>query len=97
MNEELLFSLCDIKRQVNTLLSETEKDITKNMNDDNKKGYDFAKKTIFSLLEHVISVGEDEDHIIVNMTGLDKDINYEECDLHDLLEMFGCRVIAQRQ
>jgi hypothetical protein len=96
MNEELLFSLCDIKRQVETMLTDADKDITSRMNEDNRRGYDFGTLTVLNILENVLTIGEDEDHVIVNKTGLDKNLNYEECDLHDLLEKFDSRAIATR-
>jgi hypothetical protein len=96
MNEELLFSLCDIKRQVETMLTDADKDITSRMNEDNRRGYDFGVATVLNILENVLVIGEDEDHVIVNKTGLDKNLNYEECDLHDLLEKFDSRAIATR-
>lgn len=97
MYDELMFTACNIKRQVEKLLKEVEPNILGDMNDDNKKGYDFGVKTIFSLLENVISAGEDGGEVLVNKTDLDEELDYEELDLHDLLEMFDCRVIAERK
>jgi hypothetical protein len=91
-----MFNLCDIRRQVEKVLKDAEIDIIGNMNEDNKKGYDFGVKTMLSILEQVIGVGEDEDSILVNKTGLSKDVDYEECDLHDLLEKFDGRIVVNR-
>jgi hypothetical protein len=66
------------------------------MNEDNRKGYDYGVKTILDILENIISVGEDDDSILVNKTGLDKSLDFDECDLHDLLEEFGARTVAYR-
>lgn len=95
-NNELIFTVCDVKKQVTKILKDAETDILADMNEENRKGYDFGISTILNILENVISVAEEEDGILVNKTGITEDIDFEECDLHDLLNKFDGRVTAER-
>lgn len=52
---------------------------------------------MLSILRQIIRAAEMDDEILVHSDKIADENELEEFDLHDLLELYGCRVVANLQ
>lgn len=93
MNEEMMFTVCNVPKFLEEQMRKV-KDIS-NMNEDNMKGYEYAVETMLSILKQTIHALEMDGEIFVHSDKINPEHELEEFDLHELLELCGCRVVAQ--
>lgn len=97
MNEEMMFTACNIPKFLEEQMNKMKDTIASDMNEDNLKGYEYAVETMLSILRQTIYAAEIDDEILVHSDKIADENDVEEFDLHDLLELYGCRVVAQKE
>lgn len=95
MNEEKLFVVCNIPKLLDKQLKDIREQCTDNMNKDNLDGYDYAVQTVLSLIKQIIHSAEMDDETLVHSDRISDEYELEEFDLHGLLDLINCRVVAQ--
>lgn len=94
MNEEKLFLVCNIPKLLEKQLKTIREQCTDNMNKDNLDGYDYAVQTVLSLIKQIIHSAEIDDETLVHSDRISEEHELEEFDLHGLLQLLSCRVVA---
>ena len=61
----------------------------------NLDGFDYAIETAMSMIKQIIHSAEIDNEALVHNDKINDEHDMEEFDLHGLLELLGCRVIAQ--
>lgn len=97
MNEEIMFTACNVPKFLEEQMNKMKDTLTDGMNEENLKGYDYAVETMLSILRQTIHAAEMDDEIFVHSDKIADENDIEEFDLHDLLELYGCRVVAQKE
>lgn len=99
MNEEMMFTVCNIPKFLEEQMNKVKNSdtLTGGMNEDNLKGFEYAVETMLSILKQTIHAAEMDDEIFVHSDKIADENELEEFDLHDLLELYGCRVVAKLQ
>ena len=97
MNEEMMFTACNIPKFLEEQMNKMKDAITGGMNEDNLKGYEYAVETMLSILRQSIHAAEMDGEVFVHSDKIADENDIEEFDLHDLLELYGCRVAAQKE
>lgn len=95
MNEEKLFAVCNIPKLLEKQLKDIREQCTDNMSTDNLDGYDYAVETALSMIKQIIYSAEMDNEALVHSDKICDEHDLEEFDLQGLLELLGCRVIAQ--
>lgn len=95
MNEEKLFVVCNIPKLLEKQLKDIREQCIDNMNTDNLDGYDYAVETALSMIKQIIYSAEMDNEALVYSDKISDEHDLEEFDLQGLLELLGCRVIAQ--
>lgn len=95
MNEEMLFVVCDIPRFLEKVLKDIRDQLCENMTKENLDGYDYAVEAALNTIKKIIHSAEMDNEVFVHSDKINEEYELEEFDLHGLLELFGCRVIAQ--
>ena len=96
MNEEMMFTACNVPKLLEEQMNKMKDTITSDMNEDNLKGYEYAVETMLSILRQTIHAAEMDDEIFVHSDKIADKNELEEFDLHGLLELYGCRAVAQK-
>lgn len=97
MNEEMMFIVCNVPKFLEEQMNKMKDALTGGMNEDNLKGFEYAVDTMLSILRQTIHGAEMDDEILVHSDKIADENELEEFDLHDLLELYGCRVVANLQ
>lgn len=97
MNEEIMFTVCNIPKFLEEQMNKMKDTITGGMNEDNLKGYEYAVETMLGIIRQTIHAVEIDGEILVHSDKIADENDIEEFDLHDLLELYGCRVVAQKE
>lgn len=95
MNEEMMFTACNVPKFLEEQMSKMKD--TSDMNEDNLKGYEYAVETMLSIIRQAIHTAEMDDEIFIHSDKIADENELEEFDLHGLLELYGCRVVAQKE
>lgn len=95
MNEEMMFTVCNIPKMLEKAINDTRQNCTSGMNKDNLDGFNFAAEEMMSILKQMIHAAEMDGQIFVHSEKIKPEHDLEEFGLHDLLELCGCRVVAQ--
>ena len=94
MNEEMMFIACNVPKFLEEQMNKMKDALTGGMNEDNLKGFEYAVDTMLSILRQIIRAAEMDDEILVHSDKIADENELEEFDLHDLLELYGCRVMT---
>lgn len=97
MNEKMMFIACNVPKFLEEQMNKMKDALTGGMNEDNLKGFEHAVDTMLSILRQTIHAAEMDDEILVHSDKIADENELEEFDLHDLLELYGCRVVANLQ
>lgn len=97
MNEEMMFIACNVPKFLEEQMNKIKDALTGGMNEDNLKGFEYAVDTMLSILRQTIHAAEMDDEILVHSDKIADENELEEFDLHDLLELYDCRVVANLQ
>lgn len=92
--DEVMFTVCNIPKFLEEQMDKLKDTLTDGMNEENLKGYDYAVEMMLNILRQ--TAAEMDDEILVHSDKIDDEYDIEELDLHDLLELYGCRVVAQK-
>ena len=95
MNEEKLFVVCNIPKILEKMLKDIRDQSCENMTKENLDGYDYAVETALSMIKQIIYSAEVDNETLVHSEKINDECDSEEFDLHGLLELLGCRVVAQ--
>ena len=93
MNEEMMFTVCNIPKMLKKAINDVRE--TSDMSKDNLDGFNYAVEEMLSILKQMIHAAEMDGQIFVHSEKINSEDDLEEFDLHDLLELCGCRVVAQ--
>lgn len=97
MNDEMMFTACNIPKFLEEQMNKMKDTLTGGMNEANLKGYEYAVETMLSILRQTIHAAEMDSEIFVHSDKIADENDIEEFDLHDLLELYGCRIVAQKE
>ena len=95
MNEEKLFVVCNIPSLLEKMLKDVRNQSCENMTKENLDGYDYAVETALSMIKQIIYSAEMDNETLVHSDKINDEYDSEEFDLHGLLELLGCRAVAQ--
>lgn len=95
MNEEMLFTVCNIPKLLGKMLKDIRDQSIENMTKENLDGYDYAVETALSMIKQIICSAEMDNETLVHSDRISEERELEEFDLHGLLELLGCRLVAQ--
>ena len=95
MNEETFFVVCNIPRLLEKMLKDIRDQSGENMTKENLDGYDYAVETALSMIKQIVHSSEMGGETLVHSDKISDKYDSEEFDLQGLLELLGCRVIAQ--
>lgn len=93
----MMFTVCNVPKFLEEQMNKMKDTITSDMNEDNLKGYEYAVETMLSIIRQTIHAAEMDDEILVHSDKIADENDIEEFDLHDLLGLYGCRVVAQKE
>lgn len=97
MNEEMMFIACNIPKFLEKQMNKMKDILIDGMNEAELKGYEYAVETMLSILRQTIHAAEMDSEIFVHSDKIADENDIEEFDLHDLLELYGCRVVVQKE
>ena len=66
MNEEMMFTACNIPKFLEEQMNKMKDTLTGGMNEDNLKGFEYAVDTMLSILRQIIRAAEMDDEILVH-------------------------------
>ena len=95
MNEEMLFVACNIPNLLEKMLKDTRHQSCEKMTKKNWDGYDHAAEPAYSIKKQIIYSAEMDNETLVHSDKINDEHDSEEFDLHGLLELLGCRAVAQ--
>ena len=95
MNEEKLFVVCNIPSLLEKMLKDVRNQSCENMTKENLDGYDYASETALNMIKQIIYSAEIDNETLVHSDKINDEHDSEEFDLHGLLELLGCRAVAQ--
>ena len=95
MNEEMLFTVCNIPKLLDKMLKDIRDQASENMTKENLAGFDYAVETAMSMIKQIIHSAEINNETLVHSDRISDEHELEEFDLHGLLELLGCRAVAQ--
>lgn len=93
----MMFTVCNVPKFLEEQMNKMKDTITSDMDEDNLKGYEYAVETMLSIIRQTIHAAEMDDEILVHSDKIADENDIEEFDLHDLLGLYGCRVVAQKE
>ena len=93
----MMFTVCNVPKFLEEQMNKMKDTITSDMNEDNLKGYEYAVETMLSIIRQTIHAAEMDDEILVHSDKIADENDIEEFDLHDLLGLYRCRVVAQKE
>lgn len=93
----MIFSVCNIPKFIKDKMEELKNPLCSDMNEDNRDGFDYAVDNCVRLLKELVHAAEVDGEILVHSEKIKEDCEIEEFDLNDLLKLFDCRVIAQKE
>ena len=93
--EEMIFIACNIPKLLEKVLKEVRDQSSENMTKENLDGFDYAAETAMSMIKQILHSAEMDNELLVHSDKINGEHDMEEFDLHGLLELLGCRVIAQ--
>lgn len=93
--DEKLFVVCNIPKILEKMLKDIRDQSCENMTKENLDGYDYAVETALSMIKQIIYSAEMDNETLVHSDKINDEHDSEEFDLHGLLELLGCRVVAQ--
>ena len=93
--DEKLFVVCNIPKLLEKMMKDIRDQSCENMTKENLDGYDYAVETALSMIKQIIYSAEVDNEILVHSDKISDEYDTEEFDLQELLEFFGCRVVAQ--
>lgn len=93
--DEKLFVVCNIPKILEKMLNDIRDQSCENMTKENLDGYDYAVETALSMIKQIIYSAEMDNETLVHSEKINNECDSEEFDLHELLELLGCRVVAQ--
>lgn len=99
MNEEMMFTVCNIPKFLEEQMNivKDSDTLTGGMNEDNFQGFEYAVDTMLNILNQTIHAAEMDNEILVHSDKIADENELEEFDLHDLLKLYGYRVVAQKE
>lgn len=95
MNEEMLFVACNIPNLLEKMLKDARNQSCENMTKENLDGYDYAVETALSMIKQIVHSAEMGGETLVHSDKISDKYDLKEFDLQGLLELLGCRMIAQ--
>ena len=93
--DEMLFVVCNIPKLLEKMLKEIRDQSCDNMTKENLDGYDYAVEAALNGIKEIIYSAEMDNETLVHSDKISEEHDTEEFDLHELLEILGCRVVAQ--
>lgn len=93
--DEKLFVVCNIPKLLEKMLKEMRDQSCDNMTKENLDGYDYAVEVALNGIKEIIYSAEMDNETLVHSDKISEEYDTEEFDLHELLEILGCRVVAQ--
>lgn len=93
--DEMLFVVCNIPKLLETMLKDIREQSCDNMTKENLDGYDYAVEAALNGIKEIIYSAEMDNETLVHSDKISEEYDTEEFDLHELLEILGCRVVAQ--
>ena len=93
--DEKLFVVCNIPKLLEKILKEMRDQSCDNMTKENLDGYDYAVEVTLNGIKEIIYSAEVDNETLIHSDKISEEYDTEEFDLHELLEILGCRVVAQ--
>lgn len=93
--DEKLFIVCNIPKLLEKVLKDIRDQSCDNMTKENLDGYDYAVEATLNGIKEIIYSAEMDNETLVHSDKISEEHDTEEFDLHELLEILGCRVVAQ--
>lgn len=90
--------MCNLPKLLEKQLKDIrEQCIDSNIDKESLKGYDYAVETVLKLTKQIIDASEEFGGTFVHSGRVKNECALEEFDLHGLLELLECRVVAQNK
>ena len=95
MNEEMLFTVCNIPRLLGKMLKDMRDQSGENMTKENLDGFDYACEVAITAINEIVHSATLDGSILVHCDGINDKYDTEEFDLQGLLQLFNYRIAAQ--
>lgn len=95
MNEEMLFTVCNIPRLLDKMLKDIRDQASENMTKENLDGYDYACGVAITAINEIVHSATLDSSVLVHCDEINDKHDTEEFDLQGLLQLFNYRIVTQ--